>query len=108
MNCLIRIGLTGLILSLSLIVCSCGDSTTSQKVSSRVKDHEAFALGENHAARLIQIADDESAVQEYLLDVKARATNISEKIGAQSAADYERGFKKYIETNCDSIAKILF
>lgn len=92
----------------SFLMFSCGGNPSSQKVSSRVKDHEAFSLGETHAARLIEISGDESAVQEYLLDIKARSTNIKEKIGAQSAADYERGFKRYIETYSDSLARILF
>ncbi len=74
----------------------------------RVKDHEAYALGEQSAAELISVSDNEPAVQEKLLEIRARATNIGEKLGAQSAADYERGFTRYIEANHDSLARILF
>ncbi|WP_300805933.1 hypothetical protein [uncultured Duncaniella sp.] len=93
-----------------MIMASCGggDGKVSGKVSQRVKDHEAYTLGENHAAELIGIAADESAVQDKLLEVHARVTNIREKLGAQSAADYERGFTRYIEANSDSLARLLF
>ncbi|MDE6327316.1 MAG: hypothetical protein K2L91_02195 [Duncaniella sp.] len=91
-----------------LALTSCGDSTPSRKVSQRVKDHDAYSLGERHAAALIEISSDEAAVQDRLLEIHARATNIGEKIGAQSAADYERGFTRYIQNHSDSLARLLF
>ncbi len=89
---------------------SCGNDPGGSpvKVSSRVRDHEAYSLGEQHAAVILKVSDNESAVQEKLLDVRARITNISVRLGAQSAADYERGFINYIKENNDSIAGVLF
>lgn len=96
---------------MSLAVMSCGGKSgagNSITVSSRVIDKKAYALGEEHAASLILCADDEGKLQDGLLDIRARITNIDSKLGRQSAVDYERGFTDYIRNNCDSLAKIIF
>lgn len=92
--------------------CSCTGSndngTPSETVSEKVKDKKAYRLGEEHAERLLQYANNEDALQDGLLDIRARISNIRAKLGAQAAADYERGFTDYIRTNNDSLARILF
>ena len=89
--------------------CSCSEKTVNHEtVSDKVKDHKAYKLGGEHAARLLEHVEDEAAVQDGLLDVRARINNIHSKLGAQSSADYERGFTDYIRENCDSLALLLF
>lgn len=100
--------LYSLIATLLLIPTACNSSTDSEKVSGRVRDHEAYNLGEKHAAEIISLGDNESAVQEKLLEVHARKSNFKAKINAQSAVDYERGFVSYIKENSDSLSAILF
>lgn len=101
---------TSLTLSMAAtILSSCsssGDSATAGS-SWRVKDREAYRLGEHDAAEIIRYADDEDFVQESLLEVRARRTNIESKLGRQSAVDYSRGFTEYINKNCDSISRII-
>lgn len=93
--------------------CSCGSSTDDgtnkqEKISSKVIDWKAYNLGADHAKEVISIAHDESELQDALLEVRARISNIHSKLGAQSATDYERGFTEYIRTEKDSLARIIF
>lgn len=90
--------------------CNCSGSSSfrSETVSGKVKDKKAYRLGQEHAERLLQYADNEDALQDGLLDIRARISNIDSKLGAQSATDYERGFTDYISANNDSLARILF
>ncbi len=90
--------------------CSFSENSGShtETVSSKVKDKKAYHPGEEHAERLLQYANNEDALQDGLLDIRARISNIRSKLGAQAAADYERGFTDYIRTNNDSLARILF
>ena len=91
-----------LILAIGLSACS-GDG-----VSSRVRDRKAYNLGREHAERAVELRADESGLQEYLLDVRARVNNIGARIGRQAAADYERGFIDGVTASSDSLARILF
>lgn len=93
--------------------CSCNssdnsDDSTTEKVSGKVKDWKAYNLGADHAKEVIKIAHDEPKLQDALLEVRARITNIRTKLGAQSAVDYERGFTEEIRTEKDSLARIIF
>lgn len=83
---------------------SCG----GDGVSSGVRDRKAYNLGRKHAEHAVELRADESALQEYLLDVRARANNIGARIGRQAAADYERGFVDGVTASSDSLARILF
>lgn len=97
--------------SVAILLSSCGgadNGNPTQKVSTKVHDREAYALGEKHAANLLKSADDEDSVQEGLLDIRARISNIESNLGRQSAVDYERGFTDYVRKNCDSLARIIF
>lgn len=90
--------------------CSCSDDDNRQpeKVSSRVTDRKAYNLGQEHARLLIEHADDNDLVEDGLLDIRSRMSNIESNLGKQSAVDYERGFTDYVRANCDSLARIIF
>lgn len=77
-------------------------------VSNHVKDRKAYSLGQEHGKRLVDLSGREDALQDALLDVRARITNIETRLGVQAATDYERGFVDYIKANNDSLARILF
>lgn len=97
--------------SSAILLSSCGgteNNRSAKKVSSKIHDREAYALGEKHAMELLRSADDEDSVQEGLLDIRARMSNIESNLGRQSAVDYERGFTDYVRKNCDSLARIIF
>lgn len=91
----------------AVMLTACGESST-YKPNTHVKDKKAYALGEEHARQLILIADDEAAVQDKLLDIRARISNIQSHLGSQSANDYEAGFTDYLHLNSDSLARIIF
>lgn len=98
--------------SLWISGCSCSPTTfqtvEGEKVSTKIEDWKAYNLGAEHAKEVILIAHDEDALQDALLEVRARITNIHTKLGAQSANDYERGFEECIRTEKDSLARIIF
>lgn len=87
------------------VVVGCG---AKGNVSPDVKDRKAYSLGREHARRVIAVSDDEAALQDPLLDVRARITNINDRLGPQASADYERGFVDCITEEEDSLAKVLF
>lgn len=96
------------LLTIGLLLSACGGNDHSRHVSEKVRDHDAYELGQEHARVTIAVRFDESALQDRLLDVKARISNIDSKMGPQSAHDYETGFRDYINENCDSLARIIF
>lgn len=93
-------------LPLALLAVSCGGGKS--EVSRHVRDRKAYSLGQEHAAMVVSLRADESSLQDALLDIRARMTNIHDRIGAQAAADYERGFVDYITEKDDSLARVLF
>lgn len=95
--------LSSLILTLSLTLVSCDGGG----VSSKVRDRQAYNLGKEHAAEAVRLKDP-SALQDYLLEVRARMSNISARVGRQAAADYERGFTDGVTAANDSLARELF
>lgn len=94
-------------LSILPVLSGCGESG-HKAVSEKVKDKKAYNLGQAHGRDVIAISADEDALQDALLEVRARITNISDRIGPQSAHDYEAGFSDCIRQNSDSLAAILF
>lgn len=54
------------------------------RVSRHVRDRHAYSLGKEHAERIIRLRDDEPALQDGLLDVRARITNINDRLGPQA------------------------
>ncbi|MDE6394464.1 MAG: hypothetical protein K2K77_03890 [Duncaniella sp.] len=95
-----------IVLSFAFIAAACGGGTG--EVSRHVRDHKAYSLGQEHAGIIISLRDNESSLQDALLDIRARITNIHDRVGAQAAADYERGFVDYITEKDDSLARVLF
>jgi len=95
-----------IVLAAGAVLPSCGGD--SEGVSRHVRDRKAYALGQEHGQKVVAMRDDEPAVQDALLDVRARMTNIHDRLGAQASADYERGFVDYIKANDDSLARVLF
>lgn len=89
-----------------LMLASCGGDPNT--VSRHVRDRKAYSLGQEHGEAVVKLRDDEAAMQDALLDVRARMTNIRSRLGAQAEADYERGFVDYIKANDDSLARVLF
>ena len=102
------IACVGLSISVLTTAGGCSCSHDRNYVSTHVRDKKAYSLGEEHAQRIIDVRDNEPAVQDALLDVRARMTNIDAHLGAQAAADYERGFTDYIKQHDDSLASMLF
>lgn len=94
------------VVAVMAVMPSCGCDSGS--VSRHVRDRRAYTLGREHGQKVAGLRGDEPALQEALLDVRARMTNIHDRLGPQSAADYERGFTDYIRANDDSLARILF
>lgn len=86
----------------------CDSRPYGTEVTKRVRDQRAYALGERHAEELIAISDNENAVQDQLLEIRARIYNFSTVVSPQSGADYERGFTDYVKAHSDSLARILF
>lgn len=74
----ITIGISPLLamsFSIAILLSSCAGADnrkSTRKVSTKVHDRKAYALGEEHAANLLKSADDEDSVQEGLLDIRAR------------------------------------
>ena len=59
------------------LLAACSGDPAKVKVSEKVHDKKAYALGEQHAREAIAISGDEAALQDKLLDVRARISNIS-------------------------------
>lgn len=95
-------------LSASFGLSGCDSRPYGTEVTARVRDRKAYALGEEHAAALLRKAGDEAAVQDELLEIRARIYNFSTTVSPQSGADYERGFTDYVTAHSDSLARILF
>lgn len=90
----------------AVLTAACGGDPGG--VSRHVRDRKAYALGQEHGELTVGLRDNEAALQDALLDVRARITNIHDRLGAQASADYERGFVDYIKANDDSLARVLF
>ena len=95
-----------LVAQMCLGLAACGGD--GGRVSRHVRDRHAYSLGKEHAERIVKLRNDEPALQDGLLDVRARITNINDRLGPQAATDYERGFVDYITEHDDSLAQVLF
>lgn len=97
-----------LILSLAALVILGGCSCDSGSVPGRVRDKKAYELGREHGEDAVALVENENELQDKLLEIRARRTNIESHLGAQSARDYEAGFTDYIRENSDSLYTLLF
>lgn len=87
----------------------CKKGPASHTVIIDRRDSGAYRLGLEHGRILIEdkIVNEDS-VRDFLLDIRARETNIRARL-RQSAGDaYIEGFKDYVEQHSDSMAGILF
>lgn len=93
--------------------CSCSrtdnaaDQTPASLPAGNPKS-ELYNLGARHASDMLVSCGDTLEIQEYLLEIAARRSNIGSRMGRQAAADYQAGFKDYIKSHNDSLARILF
>lgn len=109
----IRILFTSLGLSAMLTGCSCDRrdnavEATPQSLPDGNPKSELYNLGARHASDMLIECGDTLAIQDYLLEIAARRSNIGARMGSQAAADYQAGFKDYILNHNDSLARILF
>ena len=108
----IRILITTLALTAILTGCSRGHTDAGEATPQSLPDgnpkSELYNLGARHASDMLIECGDTLAIQEYLLEIAARRSNIGARMGRQAAADYQSGFKDYIINHNDSLARILF
>lgn len=98
-------------LTLAAAMAGCSGQPSGQAAEApaqKVRDQEAYRMGQEDAAKLLLTVADEPATQDALLDARARITHIRVRVGEQAAVDYERGFTDKIRTDCDSLAAIIF
>lgn len=67
-----------------------------------------YQLGQKHARELSQVATDTSRLNDCLLDINARITNIRNRIGAEAEQDYIRGLSDALRRDNPSLAATLF
>ncbi|MDE6484711.1 MAG: hypothetical protein K2L14_04910 [Duncaniella sp.] len=60
------------------------------------------------ADSVIALGNDETALNEKLLDVRASIYSLSVSRGEKAGKDFEFVFRHHITENCDSLARILF
>lgn len=68
----------------------------------------ACKLGEKHAQEIIEQELSDKELMIKIFDVKARATEISQKVSHQAAHHYTTSFESYIRQHNDSLAQIIF
>lgn len=68
----------------------------------------AKRLGEKHAQEIIELELSDKELMIRILDVKARATEISKKVSHQAAHHYTSSFETYMRQHSDSLAQIIF
>lgn len=96
-------------LMLSTYGCSCSGAdneapaTDIKKVSPEIRD-AAIATADS----VIALVDNETALNEKLLDVRASIYSLSTSRGEKAAKDFEFVFRHHITDKCDSLARILF
>ena len=68
----------------------------------------AKQLGEKHAQEIIEQELSDKELMIKILDVKARATEISQKVSHQTAHYYTSSFETYMRQHSDSLSKLIF
>ncbi len=97
-----------------MLLCSCGKKTDdTQQITVEIPADadtasEAYRLGASHADELISTCDDNDSRHDYILEVRARMTNIETRIDAETAADYSAGFRDRLKERGDTLATVLF
>lgn len=86
---------------------SCHSSASKSEGYAR-KHVQAYTLGREDATALLEESPTGEVLRLKLLDVRARMTAISQKVGQQAAEDYEEGFRSVLVERDDSLASVLF
>lgn len=68
----------------------------------------AKQLGEKHAQEIIEQELSDKELMIKILDVKARATEISQKVSHQAAHHYSSSFETYMRQHSDSLSQLIF
>lgn len=68
----------------------------------------ASQLGEKHAQEIIEQELTDKELMIKIFDVKARATEISQKVSHQAAHHYTTSFESYIRQHSDSLSQLIF
>ncbi len=85
----------------------CGPGNSQKTIIIDQRDSGAYKLGMRHGKLLLE-KDSEDSIQDFLLDVRARETNIKARLRESAGDAYIEGFKDYITAHNDSMARILF
>lgn len=72
------------------------------------KQSEPYKLGRKHAQTLHEQCHTTNEIRDELLDINARITNISSRIGPDAANDYLHGMRDYLTETGDTLATVLF
>lgn len=71
-------------------------------------DSAPYKLGFKHAQELVRCGADTSRINDCLLDINARITNIRSRIGEDAAKQYTNGLRDYLRENDAALATLLF
>lgn len=93
------------LLYLSFIMFALLTSCTSKE---REYNEAASRLGEKHAQEIIEQEMTDKELMIKILDVKVRATEISQKVSHQAAHHYTTSFESYIRQHSDSLSQLIF
>lgn len=87
---------------------SCGGSNGNSSSDTRSMSQRAYTLGIEDANAIVSECMTQEAIRIRLLDIRARATNIKNRISEDAAEEYLSGFKYGLEQHGDTLATILF
>lgn len=96
-----------IVLSLIISVFGCRKDNGTRTVIIDKRDSGAYKLGMRHGGMLLELTTEDS-VQDFLLEVRARETNIRARLRNSAGEAYVEGFKDYVKAHSDSMAKVLF
>ena len=88
--------------------CSCSSESSSGPTDISKISPEISAAAIAAADSVIELRNNETLLNEKLLDVRATIHPMSTNQGNRAAEDFEYVFRTHIEADCDSLAAILF
>lgn len=92
------------------IVCACGGghSSNDKTVVIDERDSGAYRLGLDHGRILVEEKKAVDSINDFLLEVRARETNIRSLLRESAGDAYVKGFQEYVRSHNDSLARELF
>lgn len=87
--------------------CSCRGDAGAQTDDAPISNPKAYALGQRQGSVALDAAADTEALEDVLLDTRARVTEPEQKHGRDAASDYRRGFEDAISASNDTLAATL-